>query len=178
MRKTLSFLTAAVVAAGFNLNSVQAQEAPVQQQSAMAEAVLLAQLQIDAVVDGATAADVAARIVEALADQGYNVVDVSQTFLGRLRIVAESAADQRELIVSRTTGAVLRDRITATFDVGGTGGAVAGGATSGPATGGANGGITGGLTGGVNVDLGGSSGLTGGGTNSSVGASVSVGIGG
>ena len=187
MTKTISFLTASVFATGIALGPVQAQDmqtqdVPAQEQGAMAEALIVAQLQIEGSADGATAADIAARVVDALADQGYRVVEVSETFLGRLRIVAESAADRREVIVSRTTGAVLRDRITATFDVGVTGGATAGGPTSG--TGEASGGITGGLTGGVDLDVGGNIGLggsgdsTGSGTEGSVGGSVSIGIGG
>lgn len=187
MTRTISFLKTSVLAAGIALGpahaqDVQPQGVPAQDQGATAEALITAQLQIEGSVDGSDAANIAARVVAALADQGYHVVEVSQTFLGRLRIVAESATNQREVIVSRSTGAVLRDRITATFDAGVTAGATANGSAS--VTGGVTDGITDGLTGGVSVDVGGNVGLdgskgsSGSGASGSVNGSVSIGIGG
>ena len=173
MTSTISFLTASVFAAGIAFGPVQAQDVSAKEHSAMAEALILAQLQIEGSADGTTAAAIAARVVDALADQGYRVVDVSRTFLGRLRIVAESVTDRREVIVSQTTGAVLRDRITATFEVGVSSGATAGGAIS--DTGNTSGGSTVGLTGGVGLDvrqtvgIGTSGGSTAGGTISDTG---------
>lgn len=49
------------------------------------------------------------RLVDGLQAQGYTILDVSYTWLGRLRIVAENGITHRELVVNPGTGEVLRD---------------------------------------------------------------------
>ncbi len=49
------------------------------------------------------------RLVTALQDQGYTVLEKGYTFLGRLRIVAESDQIHREIVVNPGTGEILRD---------------------------------------------------------------------
>jgi uncharacterized membrane protein YgcG len=44
-----------------------------------------------------------------LAEQGYEVVETGRTLLGRVRIVAERDGQIREVVVSRSTGEVMRD---------------------------------------------------------------------
>lgn len=48
---------------------------------------------------------------EFLAGQGFEVVRISKTFLGRIRLNAESADFEREMIINPHTGEVLRDVI-------------------------------------------------------------------
>jgi hypothetical protein len=50
-------------------------------------------------------------VVTSLKAEGYEITDVSKTWLGRIKIVATSKANLREVIVSRTTGEVLSDVI-------------------------------------------------------------------
>ena len=62
----------------------------------------------------ATAGPVLARdrsddIVRQLKKNGYRIVDVSRTFLGRVRIVASRKGGRREIIVNPSTGEILRD---------------------------------------------------------------------
>lgn len=40
---------------------------------------------------------------------GYEEIEVSRTWLGRIRIVAEKGEIRREIVLNRTTGEVLRD---------------------------------------------------------------------
>lgn len=56
-------------------------------------------------------ADVADSARAFLAAQGYEILSVEQTWLGRVRIEAEKAGVRRELVMDRTTGEILRDRI-------------------------------------------------------------------
>jgi hypothetical protein len=48
-------------------------------------------------------------IVRQLKKNGYRIVDVSRTFLGRVRILASRKGGQREIIVNPSTGEILRD---------------------------------------------------------------------
>jgi hypothetical protein len=48
-------------------------------------------------------------VVNALSAQGYSDIDVTQTLLGRARIVATNEEGTRELVVNPRTGEVLRD---------------------------------------------------------------------
>jgi hypothetical protein len=48
-------------------------------------------------------------VVEALVGQGYEIVNVGRTWLGRLRVVAENDEIRREIVINPTTGEVLRD---------------------------------------------------------------------
>ena len=49
------------------------------------------------------------RIVSQLRAQGYDDISVSNTWLGRTRIVAQSADGNREIIIDPRTGEILRD---------------------------------------------------------------------
>ena len=54
-------------------------------------------------------ADRAEEIVTRLRAEGYQQVDVSRTWLGRLRILAEGPQGAREIVVDPRNGEVLRD---------------------------------------------------------------------
>ena len=54
----------------------------------------------------------AALLVSELQDSGYQVIDMSRTFLGRTKIMLQSGDQMREVILSRSTGEVKRDAIT------------------------------------------------------------------
>lgn len=56
-----------------------------------------------------SAADLADSIVSQLHTQGFTSVDVSTTFLGRVRIEASSTAYHREIVLNPRTGEILRD---------------------------------------------------------------------
>jgi hypothetical protein len=49
------------------------------------------------------------QIVAQLRQQGYGGISVSNTLLGRTRIVAESGEGSREIIIDPRTGEILRD---------------------------------------------------------------------
>ncbi|MEE4120575.1 MAG: hypothetical protein V2I65_16360 [Paracoccaceae bacterium] len=49
------------------------------------------------------------QIVSQLRDQGYNQIRISQTFLGRTRIVALSDDHRREIVFNPATGVIMRD---------------------------------------------------------------------
>lgn len=51
------------------------------------------------------------RIVRELREDGYNDIRLFRTFLGRLRFVGEDGRSRREIIVSPTTGVILRDYV-------------------------------------------------------------------
>ncbi|RED14121.1 hypothetical protein [Pontivivens insulae] len=55
------------------------------------------------------AEDLADQAALQLEQQGYTVIESHRTLLGRLRIVAESEQGTRELVIDRTSGAILRD---------------------------------------------------------------------
>lgn len=48
-------------------------------------------------------------ITRHLAQQGYDGIEVSRTFLGRYRIEAEKNGKEREIILNPATGEILRD---------------------------------------------------------------------
>jgi hypothetical protein len=52
------------------------------------------------------------RVAQALADQGFVVIRMERTWLGRLRVVAESATYYRELVFDPATGEILNDYVT------------------------------------------------------------------
>lgn len=56
------------------------------------------------------------KIILALGEDGYTVVDVRQTFLNRVLIRAENQHHLRETVVSRASGQVLRDVIIEEFE--------------------------------------------------------------
>lgn len=49
------------------------------------------------------------QIRAALVAQGYAIVSMERTWLGRLRVVAENGEIRREIVVHMSTGEVLRD---------------------------------------------------------------------
>ncbi len=49
------------------------------------------------------------QVTEALIHQGFAIVSVDRTWLGRLRIVAQSDELRREIVINPHTGEVLRD---------------------------------------------------------------------
>jgi hypothetical protein len=57
----------------------------------------------------AEAKDYADDILRQLRRNGYDVVSVSRTLLGRTRIRATRAGGEREIILNATTGEILRD---------------------------------------------------------------------
>jgi hypothetical protein len=57
-------------------------------------------------------------VVAALAGQGYEIVNVGRTWLGRLRVVAENGEIRREIVINPTTGEVLRDYSVALANLG------------------------------------------------------------
>jgi uncharacterized membrane protein YgcG len=48
-------------------------------------------------------------IIEQLMEQGFSDVQVSKTFLGRLRFVASAGQQRREIVINPYTGEILRD---------------------------------------------------------------------
>ncbi|MCG7493322.1 hypothetical protein [Thalassobius sp. Cn5-15] len=66
----------------------------------LALAAFAAQAQANPIVD---------HVTQQLIDQGYDRVEVSRTFLGRIRIEATGKGAEREVIVNPRTGQVLRD---------------------------------------------------------------------
>ena len=51
------------------------------------------------------------KIVAQLRGQGYEVVEVRRTLLGRIKVEAVSEGRKRELVFDRTTGEILRDYV-------------------------------------------------------------------
>lgn len=62
------------------------------------------------------AQDVRSQIAQQLRAQGYASVDVSKTWLGRLRFQASNGTQSREIIVNPRTGEILRDFLSSTQD--------------------------------------------------------------
>lgn len=50
-------------------------------------------------------------VVRALDEAGYRIVSITDTFLNRIRIRASNADHLREVIISRSSGQVLRDAL-------------------------------------------------------------------
>ncbi|HPD92108.1 MAG: hypothetical protein H6900_09765 [Rhodobacter sp.] len=99
----------------------------------------------------AWATDVQDPVVARLRNEGYSQVEVSRTWLGRTRILASGPQGQREVILSRNSGEVLRDHMLS-----GPGAAPDGGPAEGEASPG--GGPEGGAEGGGGGDGGGDGG--------------------
>lgn len=57
------------------------------------------------------------RLLAGLQDQGYVILELGYTFLGRLRIVAENDLIHREIVVNPSTGEVLRDYVILLSDM-------------------------------------------------------------
>ncbi len=50
-----------------------------------------------------------AKVASQLKELGYSTVEVSRTFLGRIRVEATGSAGEREIIFNPRTGEILRD---------------------------------------------------------------------
>ena len=50
-------------------------------------------------------------VISQLAEEGYTVTDVRRSWLGRVIITAESGDDLREVVLNRSSGEVMRDRV-------------------------------------------------------------------
>ncbi len=132
------------------------------------------------------------QVIFNLEDEGYQVVELTSTLLGRVRIVARNKVHLREVVVSRATGEIKSDIILKIFTT--TQGdpkvsaktAAAPTGTGSTGSSGSSGGASGGGTsfsGGVSASVGGSGGVSAsvgsGGVSASVGGSggVSAGVG-
>ncbi len=60
-------------------------------------------------IGAAHAQGFADQIVRQLQDQGFVEISVTNTWLGRTRILAQSGDGQREIILNASTGEILRD---------------------------------------------------------------------
>ena len=49
------------------------------------------------------------QMVAALQEQGYEILEMHRTWLGRVRVIAESANIRREIVFNPGTGEILRD---------------------------------------------------------------------
>ncbi|WFE76877.1 hypothetical protein [Roseinatronobacter sp. S2] len=54
-------------------------------------------------------------VLRTLEQRGYTIVEVSNTWLNRLRIWAENNVHKREVVVSRANGRILRDAVVETY---------------------------------------------------------------
>jgi hypothetical protein len=60
-------------------------------------------------------------IVAELREQGFNRIEIKRTLLGRTRIIAESPAYEREIVLNPSSGVILRDFWTTRDGGGGSG---------------------------------------------------------
>lgn len=51
------------------------------------------------------------RVVSMLQSEGYQNIEVERTWLGRIRVEAEKGEFEREIVLNRSTGEILRDYI-------------------------------------------------------------------
>ncbi|MGI9220936.1 MAG: hypothetical protein ACR2QS_07870, partial [Woeseiaceae bacterium] len=58
-----------------------------------------------------TAQQTAENVIDTLESSGYKVVSVKRTLLRRLRITAVNGAHTREVVVTRTSGMIKRDKV-------------------------------------------------------------------
>lgn len=59
----------------------------------------------------AFAQDAEARITTLLTDEGYMIIRVERTLLGRIQVWAERGVVRREIVINRRSGEILRDYI-------------------------------------------------------------------
>lgn len=81
--------------------------------AASAEAQAQVTLDIQSVID--FAGERAAELVAQLQAAGYQVVDMSRTLLGRVRITLQNDVHIREIVIARSTGEIKQDVIIGTF---------------------------------------------------------------
>lgn len=77
----------------------------------IARLILILCLALSPIAADADERSVRDRIVRELREDGYNEIRLFRTFLGRLRFVGEDGRSRREIIVSPTTGVILRDYV-------------------------------------------------------------------
>lgn len=58
---------------------------------------------------GGALADPVDEILAEIREQGFTIVRVQRTWLGRVRIIAENASYRREVVIDPTTGEIRRD---------------------------------------------------------------------
>ena len=51
-------------------------------------------------------------LIEQLEDEGYEIIDVESTFLGRYKLEAHSNEYEREIVIAPGAGTFLRDEIS------------------------------------------------------------------
>lgn len=118
-----------------------------------------------------------ADVISALRSDGYRIVSVDRTFLGRIRIVAQNNRHVREVIVSRSTGEIKSNMVIEVLAGAGAGGSSQNGSL-GNTVGGAVGtvgeavGGIGGAVGGAVGDIGGAVGDAVGGIGDAVGGAI------
>lgn len=66
----------------------------------------------------AAAQSIQDRVVQQLSDQGFEIVQMKRTLLGRVRIEAQGDGLERELVFNPNTGEILRDYWVASEDEG------------------------------------------------------------
>jgi hypothetical protein len=66
------------------------------------------------VVGATTASDFAEFYVERIEREGFTVVSINRTLLGRVQIVSEDAQNRRETVLNPLTGELLQDLIIPT----------------------------------------------------------------
>lgn len=77
----------------------------------IARLILILCLALSPIAADADERSVRDRIVRELREDGYNEIRLFRTILGRLRFVGEDGRSRREIIVSPTTGVILRDYV-------------------------------------------------------------------
>ena len=77
----------------------------------IARLILILCLALSPIAADADERSVRDRIVRELREDGYNEIRLFRTILGRLRFVVEDGRSRREIIVSPTTGVILRDYV-------------------------------------------------------------------
>ena len=101
MRKGKQFVTGALVAIAFSGTAVA--------QSTYAASSGANGTTITYQAPALAMRDSVQNVVEALLADGFIYIEVRETFLGRARFIAYSAAKKREIVINPTTGEVLRD---------------------------------------------------------------------
>ncbi|WP_114965567.1 hypothetical protein [Alkalilacustris brevis] len=56
------------------------------------------------------------QVLTALEDAGYTLVELRRTWLNRILIRARNSRHLREIVISRSTGSILRDVVLETYD--------------------------------------------------------------
>ena len=51
------------------------------------------------------------RVIAMLQAEGYTQFEIERTWLGRIRIEAENGSQEREIVLNRSTGEILRDYV-------------------------------------------------------------------